>query len=144
MNKPDATKVPLETIRKQRDTTNKVKAVNHPGTERLLADILDNPADKALIEILKNSLADVTSALKSNANALHKDRHHPMPFAMCQSDECICNGNIINGAIAIVTKTNRLDEIDKELDESDYESDPDQLAHDPDLPAPSEIKLGGE
>lgn len=120
--------VPADVIEDQ-----KIKiATNDPGTKRLLAAVLENPADKVLIEILKESLASVTSGLKSYANALHKDRHHSLPFAACQKDECVCGRTMIDNAIGIITKASRIEEIDGELEESDYDDGHD-LEDDPDL-----------
>ncbi len=117
--------VPPGIIREQRQTTNVVKAANDSGTDRYVTDAMKLAADKALIVFLTDSMASVTSALKSNANALHKDRHHPMPFAMCQSEECVCNRTMIDNAIGIIAKTERLEEIDEELEDPDYEPEDD-------------------
>ncbi len=97
-------KVPLNIIQKQRENIKKAKAANDSGTDKYLADAMKVPTGKTLEEIYKHSLVSVTEALKSNANALHKGRHHPMPFVVCQSEECVVNRTIIDSAIGIITK----------------------------------------
>ena len=115
-----STTIPPDVMAMQR----KQVAANSPGTEKLVAETMKISVDKALIEILKNSLADVTSALKSYANATHRDRHHPLPFVTCQKEECIYGRGSIDKAIGIIAKASRFSEIDEELaaepDPDDY------------------------
>lgn len=114
-------KVPPDIIKKQRETTNKVKAANSPGTEKLVAKAMETSADEAVIEILKNTITSVTNALKSYANAVHKDRHHPLPFVACQKEECVYGRTTIDDAIGIIADTSRIKEIDKELEPKEGE-----------------------
>ncbi len=119
-----STKVPEHIIRKQREKIKKLKLAKSPETEKLVDKAMEIAADKALLIILKDSLASVTNALKSYANALHKDRRHPLPFKMCQKEECIYGRATIDNAIGVVTKASRIEDINEELEEID-EPDPD-------------------
>lgn len=105
MQENKLTKVPSDILAEQREAI----AARDPGTDKYLADAMKLPAGKSLEEILKHSLVTVTDALKSNANALHKDRHHPLPFAVCQSDECVCNQTIINNTIKLIARASELE-----------------------------------
>ncbi len=105
MQEQNSTKVPDDILAKQREAI----AAGDPGTDKYLADAMKRPAGKNLEGALKHALVTVTDALKSNANALHKDRHHPLPFAVCKSDECVCNQTIINNTIALIARASELE-----------------------------------
>lgn len=112
-------KVPPDIIDRQRDKIKKLDLAKSPATEKLVGKAMEFTTEEALIEILKNTITSVTNALKSYANAVHKDRHHPLPFAACQIDECIYGRTTIDDAIGIVIDTSRIKEIDKELEDED-------------------------
>lgn len=105
MQENNSTKVPDDILAKQREDI----AARDLGTDEYLADAMKLPAGKSLEEVLKHALVTVTDALKSNANALHKDRHHPLPFAVCKSDECVVNQTIINNTIKLIAKASELE-----------------------------------